>query len=365
MGRGVPPLEEPNQALEELATDLTVEGIEARVISEASSSASDTLDDLVVIYLAADVDTLTNDTFEYCIERVIDIARRWAEAQVRKEAGDRGPLVDHNGLPGPGGRGSGFPAVPDHEVNAKYLAVAATEYMAVVLRGAIEWLRLADSVDAVRQAKLNFVGYEALIREKKLASEARLSAAECVRRCERRIGELVTKGQKEGAFRSKSVNVPTSAVTVGTIDHRARVSDYIAGGGKGYADYRVMASVDDDHFDLAVEEAKAEGNLSRANVVRKIKGASGPIEPREVNQCRVQPRRSRRIVVEFRRSDGSLLEGLTVEKGPGGLVTVTIEVAGADVPRRRPRHEMSEWLDEHTGRRMRPSRGVHHEAGAN
>ena len=32
----------------------------------------------------------------------------------------------------------------------------------------------------------------------------------------------------------------------------------------------------DEQFDAAITEAKAEGNLSRANVVRKVKGQQGP-----------------------------------------------------------------------------------------
>lgn len=34
--------------------------------------------------------------------------------------------------------------------------------------------------------------------------------------------------------------------------------------------------VSDEQFETAIDEAKDEGNLSRANVVRKVQGAGGP-----------------------------------------------------------------------------------------
>ena len=41
-----------------------------------------------------------------------------------------------------------------------------------------------------------------MIREKELAFDAQLSATEIVRRCERRIGELVREGQRNGSVRT-------------------------------------------------------------------------------------------------------------------------------------------------------------------
>jgi hypothetical protein len=41
-----------------------------------------------------------------------------------------------------------------------------------------------------------------------------------------------------------------------------------------------MADATPDDFDAAIEEAKAEGNLSRANVVRKVKGCACGRRPR-------------------------------------------------------------------------------------
>lgn len=50
----------------------------------------------------------------------------------------------------------------------------------------------------MRDTKAIAVGYESVIREKELAFDAQLAATEIVRRCERRIGELVREGQGRG-----------------------------------------------------------------------------------------------------------------------------------------------------------------------
>jgi len=220
---------------------------------------------------------------------------------------------------------SAVPVAPV-EPDAKSLEVDAVEHMAVVLVRVIEWLAQTNNIDTVRETKAVVVGYEALIREKKLALDAQLSASECVRRCERRIGELVKQGLEEGTIRSKRDSRPRPMVPAGTIDDRPRASDYIPGGAKGYAEYRVMASAADEQFEQAVEEARAEGNLSRANVVRKIKGEGQPTPKRsEVHhQQRLESPGPSRIVVEFRRLDDSMLGGVRVENGPEGLVAVTV-----------------------------------------
>jgi hypothetical protein len=70
--------------------------------------------------------------------------------------------------------------------------------MSTVLHRAKSWLQEAQNIDAVRDTKAIAVGYESVIREKELAFDAQLAATEIVRRCERRIGELVREGQGRG-----------------------------------------------------------------------------------------------------------------------------------------------------------------------
>jgi len=145
------------------------------------------------------------------------------------------------------------------------------QYMAVVLHRAKGWLAEAQSIEQVRETKAVAVGYESVIREKELAFDAQLSATEIVRRCERRIGELVRQGQRDGTVLSRGQTVgdrtrgcdlrrPHEAVGVSENDRKA-VSDAYA-----------MADSPNEEFEEAISEAREEGNLSRANVVRKVKG---------------------------------------------------------------------------------------------
>lgn len=156
------------------------------------------------------------------------------------------------------------------------LAADPVEYMAVVLHRAKGWLSEAQSIDEVRNTKAVAVGYESVIREKELAFDAQLSATEIVRRCERRIGELVREGQREGTVRVR-----------GQREDLPRTGDLhsptgIAGMGVNeLTDSYVVADTPVEQFEQAMADARNEGNLSRANVVRKVKGEQPKAERSE------------------------------------------------------------------------------------
>jgi hypothetical protein len=161
------------------------------------------------------------------------------------------------------------------------------EYMAVALDRAKDWLAEAQSIEDVRETKAIAVGYESVIREKELALDAQLSATEIVRRCERRIGELVRKGQENREFTKqgqtrKSVHLrgdEEPSTPVGTVydNDQQRTDSY------------VLADAPDEQFEDALSEARDEGNLSRANVVRKVKG--GKPKPAERSEWHRKRRR--------------------------------------------------------------------------
>jgi hypothetical protein len=114
------------------------------------------------------------------------------------------------------------------------------------------------------------IGYESVIREKELASDALLSATEIVRRCERRVGELVRQGQEEGTIAGRG------DVGRGRTPHLSKPSDIVPNDEELRA-ARALAAAGPDEFDQAVDQARQEGNLSRANVVRKIRGRPSPL----------------------------------------------------------------------------------------
>lgn len=153
-------------------------------------------------------------------------------------------------------------------------AADPVEYMAVALNRAKGWLAEARSIEDVRETKAIAVGYESVIREKELAFDAQLSATEIVRRCERRIGELVRHGQRQGTVArpgdiggdpnqrglQRGVDLATTSAAAG-VKHPSELTPLYT-----------MADARDEEFEKAIGEARAEGNLSRANVVRKVKG---------------------------------------------------------------------------------------------
>lgn len=70
---------------------------------------------------------------------------------------------------------------------------------------------------------------------------------------------------------------------------KASTRDYFAHNNEMTEIYALTDGVSDDAFDAALEEAREEGNLSRANVVRKVAShspASVDPEPEPATQCR-------------------------------------------------------------------------------
>jgi hypothetical protein len=156
-----------------------------------------------------------------------------------------------------------------------------TAYMLTALNRAKGWLEQAQSIESVRDAKAIAVGYESVIREKEMAFDAQLAATEIVRRCERRIGELVRVGQERGEIRKRGDDCRTDLV------HRnvegllsPREATRIASASERTLHY-AMADAPDEQFEQAIAEARDEGNLSRANVVRKVKGEPAPKTARD------------------------------------------------------------------------------------
>lgn len=155
----------------------------------------------------------------------------------------------------------------------KSLEVDPVGYMATVLHRAKGWLSEAQSIDEVRNAKAVAVGYEAVIREKEMAFDAQLSATELVRRCEHRIVTLVRDGQAAGIIAGqghRSDLLPPNVATVLEVVPRKDWYGNHAGhtGPSGVKDLEA-SPVD---FDAAIEMARGEGDLSRPNVVRKLRG---------------------------------------------------------------------------------------------
>ncbi len=99
-----------------------------------------------------------------------------------------------------------------------------------------------------------------------------LDAVEMVRRSERALGVAIRKGQDAGEIGSRT-NQPYFGNQHSALPHVERKTSpesFFSGGKDQSETYAMTDGVSDDEFDAALAEAKDEGNLSRANVVRRF-----------------------------------------------------------------------------------------------
>lgn len=132
-----------------------------------------------------------------------------------------------------------------------------------------------DAIEAIVETKSQAEAIRVYTLQKELGKDAELAATEIVRRAERCIGLAIRKGQAEGRI-AKRGDVGARGGEAGS----ARGADLakpseIASETDRKAAYRMTDSITDAQFDEAIETAKAEKNLSRANVKRKLKGEPG------------------------------------------------------------------------------------------
>ena len=153
--------------------------------------------------------------------------------------------------------------------------VAVTSY----LQQARDWLtRAVDETgpEQIAAAKAEIATAAEATKQLGLSKEIQLDAQEMVRRAEYALGKAIRKGQEEGTVArdhggdrrssaASELDRPTAFAgkreLYGSDEHRPGI----------YA----LADADVDDFDAAIDEARAEGNLSRANVARKAREKSG------------------------------------------------------------------------------------------
>lgn len=160
-----------------------------------------------------------------------------------------------------------LPALPDDAAVLEAVADPGA-YMVVALGRAKAWLeqaRVTDLPDVV-EAKARAEAIRCYTAQKELGHDAELSATEIVRRAERRIAQLVREGQEAGEIRPPKFKPRSSNPD----DHRPSGSSYFKNDQERTDSYELADGVPDDEFEKAIEEAREEGNLSRANVKRKV-----------------------------------------------------------------------------------------------
>lgn len=157
-----------------------------------------------------------------------------------------------------------------------------------MLTEARSWL--AHAVEATGPAEIaTFKAQMATVAEATkqlgLSKEIQFDAQEMVRRAERGVSLAVREAQQRGDIaRPHEGTGPRSDYVRGGqvvhVDPLPNTKKMSAGefysNGQQWSDSHSMADATDEEFDEALAKAKGEGNLSRANVVRKIKSEAGP-----------------------------------------------------------------------------------------
>lgn len=158
-------------------------------------------------------------------------------------------------------------------------------FIVAALDRAKAWLAQATvtSLPDVVEQKHRAEAIRCYMAQKELGHDAELSATEIVRRAERRIGELIREGQAAGEIRSRGEHVGNQYTgnqhsvgrNGGGASSKPSPSDFaprhdLSSSNGGI--YDMADNVTEEEFEKAIEQGKAEDNLSRANVIRKIKG---------------------------------------------------------------------------------------------
>ncbi len=104
--------------------------------------------------------------------------------------------------------------------------------------------------------------------QKRLGKEAQLAAAEIVRLAERGLGLAIRKAQQEGRVSKRGGRPAQNSPR----EDFSKPADLLGSGKEATEVYAMTDDVSDEEFSESLAEGKAEGKLSRANVLRKVRG---------------------------------------------------------------------------------------------
>lgn len=129
-------------------------------------------------------------------------------------------------------------------------------------------------IDQIIEVKSQAEAIRVYTMQKNLGKDAELSAQEIVRRAERGIGVAIRRGQEGGSIVKHGHRLKEELVD--NESNPRPVTDFashseLSGNSQQPGFYDLADGVPDEQFEEAVGEARAEGNLSRANVARKVR----------------------------------------------------------------------------------------------
>lgn len=147
--------------------------------------------------------------------------------------------------------------------------IAVTSY----LQQARDWLATAvesTGPEQIARAKAEIATAAEATKQLNLSKEIQDDAREMVRRAEYALGKSIRKGQSDGSVATRGYNQHASSN--GGEPAITKVPDLIGKNEwRGDLGIATIAEATEHEFESAIAEAREEGNLSRANVARKLK----------------------------------------------------------------------------------------------
>jgi hypothetical protein len=159
------------------------------------------------------------------------------------------------------------PGVIERSADPAGFVVQACERAKAWLQEALEH----GGIEQIAEIKSQAEAVRVYTAQRQLGRDAQLAAAEIVRRAERGIGLAFRRGQQNGEIARRGDCDSRGAPGV----HGGNPAGFFRHGEERADAYTMTDGVSDTDFEDALREARAEGNLSRANVVRKIRQRDG------------------------------------------------------------------------------------------
>lgn len=170
-------------------------------------------------------------------------------------------------------------------------ATDPAQFVVVACENAKHWLAQAierGEIDPMIEMKSQAEAIRIYTQQRQIGHDAEMAAAEIVRRAERGIGLAVKAGQERGEIADPHARSTWRNQHGGGQRHDVAPPSpetFFANHGER-TDAYVMAEADDTTFEEIIDQAKDEGNLSRANIVRKVKDEPSPLKSREAIKAR-------------------------------------------------------------------------------
>lgn len=175
------------------------------------------------------------------------------------------------------------------------LATVNRDEVSVVsmLEHAKEWLATAVETTGpaeIAAAKAQIAAAETYARELSLSKDIQADATEMVRRAEYALRRSATEAQRTGEVRSHGDSLIPGARTRSLVhptssDDRPSAKDFFRNPSE-YEDANAMGCLEPDQFEAVIQDARDEGNLSRANVARLSREKAGkPVTERNFQEA--------------------------------------------------------------------------------